>query len=142
MILVPAGAVRLRDCDCGGVSTAHVGLPGSVGYSERCRTPITLSFVLQKWSYASLPVKIFVVLASSVPLVVAFGLAYYAAVGGRAAGQDLREALIKIHCILNRMPGTNMVGTGVRWARSRGALLRLEWGMNGRAALRVPGREP
>jgi hypothetical protein len=31
-------------------------------------------------------------------------------VGGAAAGQDLREALVKIHCILNRMPGTNMVG--------------------------------
>ncbi len=78
--------------------------------------------LLQKWSYASLPVKIFVVLASSVPLVVAFGLAYYAAVGGRAAGQDLREALIKIHCILNRMPGTNMVGIRDRGWEGAGEL--------------------
>ncbi|EFJ41792.1 hypothetical protein VOLCADRAFT_98169 [Volvox carteri f. nagariensis] len=68
-----------------------------------------LSRAFQKWSYAALPVKIAVVLVSSFPLVLVFGVLYYLAVGGRPAGQSFTEALIKIHCILNRMPGTNMV---------------------------------
>ncbi|GIL87972.1 hypothetical protein Vretifemale_16019 [Volvox reticuliferus] len=68
-----------------------------------------LSRAFQKWSYAALPVKIAFVLISSLPLVMVFGTLYYVAVGGRGAGQSFMEALIKIHCILNRMPGTNMV---------------------------------
>ena len=64
---------------------------------------------LQKWTYAPLPAKIASVLASSVPLVVVFGVLYQQAVGGgKEGGIGLKEALVKIHCILNRMPGTNM----------------------------------
>lgn len=50
-----------------------------------------------------------------------FGLLYYLAVGGKQAGGiGIHEALIKIHCILNRMPGTNMVRGVVGGGRAGG----------------------
>lgn len=52
-------------------------------------------------------VKIASVLLSSVPLVVLFGSAYFLTGGSTC----LKDAMLKIYCVLNRMPGTNMVST-------------------------------
>ncbi|KAL6752158.1 hypothetical protein V8C86DRAFT_618600 [Haematococcus lacustris] len=63
-----------------------------------------IAAVFVTWSTQSLPLKVPMVLLAAVPLVLVLAAAYH-----RATGTPWEVALLKIHAVVHRQPGANMV---------------------------------